>query len=172
MLQAFIEKSVTSAHAEKNSDLTDSMTDGIRRCGEVVPIEMENSKEGQNILLGFARAVATVHQSFVSEIITDNKQSLRKTCEIWGVSAEVCNALIKSMDTNPTLLANGGKWDYSYAIAQCVIDQEIDGIKIRNIPTVTAIRSSCRPDMERHFSDRRMGQLYCREDRSLQKRTN
>ena len=27
MLQAFIDKSVTSAHAEKNSDLTDSMTD-------------------------------------------------------------------------------------------------------------------------------------------------
>ncbi|RQW79447.1 MAG: type I-D CRISPR-associated protein Cas10d/Csc3, partial [Methanothrix sp.] len=87
MLQAFIEKSVTSAHAEKNLDLTDSMTDGIRRCGQVVPIEMECSKEGQNILLGFARAVATVHQSFVSEVITDNKQSLRKTCEIWGVPA-------------------------------------------------------------------------------------
>ncbi len=138
MLQAFIEKSVTSAHAEKNSDLTDSMTDGIRRCGEVVPLEMENSKEGQNILLGFARAVATVHQSFVSEVITGNKQSLRKTCEIWGVPVEVCNALIKSMETDPTYLANGGKWDYSYAIAQCVIDQESDGIKLRNIPTVAA----------------------------------
>lgn len=138
MLLAFIEKSVTSAHAEKNSDLTDSMTEGIKKCSEVVPIEMENSKEGQNILLGFARAVATVHQSFVSEIVADNKQSLRKTCEIWGASAEVCDALIKSMDTNSTLLANGGKWDYSYAIAQCVMNQVIDGVKIRNIPAVTA----------------------------------
>jgi CRISPR-associated protein Csc3 len=115
------------------------MTDGIKKCGDVVPIEMENSKDGQNILLGFSRAVATVHQSFISEIIPDNKQSLQKTCEIWGASPDVCNALIKSMDTNSTLLANGGKWDYSYAIAQCVINQEIDGIKIRNIPTVTAI---------------------------------
>ena len=138
MLQAFIEKSITSAHAEKNSDLTDSMTDGIKRCCDVTSLEMENSKEGQNILLGFARAVATVHQSFVSEIISDNRQSLQKTCEIWGVSAEVCNALAKSMDTDPTLLANGGKWDYSYAIAQFVINQEIDGIKLRNIPTVAA----------------------------------
>ncbi|MHB8120271.1 MAG: type I-D CRISPR-associated protein Cas10d/Csc3 [Methanothrix sp.] len=139
MLRAFIEKSVTSAHAEKSSDLTESMTDGIRRCGEVVPIGMESSKEGQNILLGFARAVATVHQSFISEIISDNKQSLRKTCEIWGVPADVCDALIKSMEIDPTYLANGGKWDYSYAIAQCVIDQKSDGIKLRNLPTVTGI---------------------------------
>jgi CRISPR-associated protein Csc3 len=139
MLRAFIEKSIASAHAEKNSDLTDSITDGIKECGEVTSLQMENSKEGQNILLGFARAVATVHQSFISEIVTDNKQSLRKTCDIWGVPVEVRNTLIKSMDTNPTLLANGGKWDYSYAIAQCVINLEIDGIKIRNIPTVSAI---------------------------------
>jgi CRISPR-associated protein Csc3 len=139
MLQAFIEKSIASAHAEKNSDLTDSMTDGIKKCGEVVSLNMENSKEGLNILLGFARAVATVHQSFISEIISDNRQSLRKSCEIWGVSTEVCNELTKSMDSNPTLLANGGKWDYSYAIAQCVIDQEVNGIKLRNIPAVNAI---------------------------------
>ena len=139
MLQAFIEKSITSAHEEKNSDLTDSMTEGMTRCDEVVPLEMESSKEGQKILLGFARAVATVHQSFISEIVSDNKQSLRKSCEIWGVPAVVCDALIKSMETDPTHLANGGKWDYSYAIAQCVIDQENNGIKLRNIPTVTAI---------------------------------
>ena len=70
------------------------------RCGEVVPLEMESSKEGQKILLGFARAVATVHQSFISEIISDNKQSLKKTCEIWGVPAEICDALLNSMETD------------------------------------------------------------------------
>lgn len=139
MLQAFIEKSISSAHEEKNSDLTESMTDGIKKCGDVTSLEMENSKEGQNILLGFARAVATIHQSFVSEIVKDNKMSLRKTCEIWGVSDDVCNSLIKSMDENSALLANGGKWDYSYAIAQCVIDQKINDIKLRNAPTFKAI---------------------------------
>jgi len=139
MLRAFIEKSITSAHAEKSSDLTESMTDGIRRCGEVASLEMESSKEGQNVLLGFARAVATVHQSFVSEIVQDNKQSLMKTCEIWGVQEDVCKALADSMERDPTYLANGGKWDYSYAIAQCVINQEHDGIKLRNTPTLTAI---------------------------------
>ena len=115
------------------------MTDGITRCGEVVPLEMESSKEGQKILLGFARAVATVHQSFISEIISDNKQSLQKTCEIWGVPAEVCNALLNSMEKDTTYLANGGKWDYSYAIGQYVMDREYNGIKLRNMSASNAI---------------------------------
>jgi CRISPR-associated protein Csc3 len=139
MLQAFIEKSVTSAHVEKASELTDSMTEGIRRCAEVVSLGMEGSKDGQNILLGFARAVATVHQSFISEIINDNEQALRATCNVWDVPDEIGNALIKSMNKNPTYLSNGGKWDYSYAIAQCVIDQEADGVKFRNMSAQTAI---------------------------------
>lgn len=138
MLQAFIDKSITSAHAEKTSELTDSMTEGIRRCGEVVSLGMEDSKDGQNILLGFARAVATVHQSFISEITDDNEKALRATCAIWDVPDEICNGLIKSLKTDPTYLSNGGKWDYSYAIAQCIIDQEIDGIKFRNVPVQAA----------------------------------
>ena len=60
MLRSFIEKSITSAHVEKTTGLTDSMIDGIARCGEVVPLEMESSKEGQKILLGFARAVVSM----------------------------------------------------------------------------------------------------------------
>ncbi|NMC10036.1 MAG: type I-D CRISPR-associated protein Cas10d/Csc3 [Methanothrix sp.] len=139
MLRAFIEKSITSAHAEKSAGLTDSMVEGISRCAEVAPIEIENSKEGQKILLGFARAVATVHQSFMSEMISDNKQSLRKTCEIWGVPAGVCDALIDVMERDPTYLANGGKWEYSYAIAQCVMDRKYGDLKLRNMPPMTAI---------------------------------
>lgn len=139
MLRAFIEKSITSAHAENSAGLTDSMLEGISRCAGVVPIEIENSKEGQKILLGFARAVATVHQSFISEIISDNKKSLRKTCEIWGVPAEVCDALIDVMEKDPTYLANGGKWDYSYAIGQCVMDRKYGDLKLRNMPPMTAI---------------------------------
>lgn len=139
MLRSFIDKSIVSAHVEKNAGLTDSMTDGIARCGEVVPFEMESSKEGQKILLGFARAVATVHQAFISEIISDNKQSLQKTCEIWGVPAEICDALLNSMEKDTTYLANGGKWDYSYAIGQYVMDREYNDIKLRNMPSSKAV---------------------------------
>ena len=139
MLRTFLEKSITSAHAEKSAGLTDSMIDGIIRCGEVVPLEMESSKDGQKILLGFARAVATVHQSFISEIISDNKLSLQKTCDIWGVPEEICSALINSMEKDATYLASGGKWDYSYAIGQYVMDCEYNGIKLRNMPSMNVV---------------------------------
>jgi CRISPR-associated protein Csc3 len=56
-----------------------------------------------------------------------------------GLKEDVSNALANSMEKDPTYLANGGKWDYSYAIAQCVVNQEHDSIKLRNTPTVTAI---------------------------------
>ncbi|MCX6677033.1 MAG: type I-D CRISPR-associated protein Cas10d/Csc3 [Methanothrix sp.] len=139
MLRTFIDKSIISAHAEKNTGLTDSMIDGIKRCSEVVPLEMESSKDGQKILLGFARAVATVHQSFISEIISDNRQSLQKTCEIWDVPAEVSSALLNSMEKDATYLASGGKWDYSYAIAQCVMNCLYDETKLRNMQPLSTI---------------------------------
>ncbi|MCK4651920.1 MAG: type I-D CRISPR-associated protein Cas10d/Csc3 [Methanosarcinales archaeon] len=139
MLRSFIDKSITTARAEKSTGLSESMVNGIRKADEVVPIDLEKLKEGQEILLGFARAVATVHQSFVSEMISDNRQALSKTCELWNVPKDVENALLKAMDENPSYLAKGGKWEYSYAIGQCVMDQEHDGVKLRNMDVPTAI---------------------------------
>jgi len=142
MLRSFIDKSITSAHAEKSTELSESMVDGISKADEVVPINLEKSEEGQKILLGFARAVATVRKSFVSEMISDKRQALLKTCELWNVPEDVMNALLKAMDENPSYLAGkegGGKWDYSYAIGQCVMDHEHKGVKLRNMDVPTTI---------------------------------
>ncbi|MGB9929170.1 MAG: type I-D CRISPR-associated protein Cas10d/Csc3 [Methanosarcina sp.] len=139
MLRAFISKSITSAHSEKNNDLSDSMTNGIRRVQEIVPIKLEASVEGQKILLEFSRAVFSVHKTFVSEMISDNKQALLKTCEIWEVPEDVESSLLKIMDEKPSYLANGGKWEYSYAIGQSVMNQENNGIKLRNMDVPIAI---------------------------------
>lgn len=139
MLRSFIDKSITSAHAEKSTGLSESMFDSISKADVAVPIDLEKSKEGQEILLGFARAVATVHQSFVSEMVSDNRQALSKTCELWNVPDDVKNALLNSMDEDPSYLAKGGKWEYSYAIGQCVLNQECDGVKLRNADVPTAI---------------------------------
>ncbi|KKG11215.1 type I-D CRISPR-associated protein Cas10d/Csc3 [Methanosarcina sp. 2.H.A.1B.4] len=139
MLRAFISKSITSAHSEKRTGLSDSIIEGMNRVDEIVPIELEITSEGQNILLEFSRAVATVHKTFVSNMISDNKQALLKTCEIWKVPDNVKTPLLKIMDKNPSYLANGGKWEYSYAIGQCVMNQECNGIKLRNadVPVAT-----------------------------------
>lgn len=139
MLRSFIDKSITDAHAERSTGLTESIVDGMKRAGEVAQVPLDNSKEGQRILLGFSRAIATVHKSFVSEIISDNKQALRKTCELWGVPEAVRERLVKSMDNDPTLLANGGKWEYSYAIGQVLMDKEINGVKLRNASPIDVI---------------------------------
>ncbi|MFZ2497401.1 type I-D CRISPR-associated protein Cas10d/Csc3 [Methanosarcina sp.] len=139
MLRAFISKAITSSHSEKTTDLSDSITEGIHKVEEIVPIKFEESKDGRKILLEFSRAVASVHKTFVSEMFSDNRQALLKTCEIWEVPEDVKNSLLKTMDEKPSYLANGGKWEYSYAIGQCVINQEYNGVKLRNtdIPAAT-----------------------------------
>jgi hypothetical protein len=43
------------------------------------------------------------------------------------------------MEKDTSYLANGGKWDYSYAIGQYVMDCEYNGIKLRNMPSTSAI---------------------------------
>lgn len=139
MLQSFIDKSITSAHAEKSTGLTEPMVDSIRKVDEVVPIDVEKSEGGQKILVGFSRAVATVRKSFVSEMISDNRRALLKTCELWDVPENVKNALLKVMDDDPSYLAKGGPWNYSYAIGQCVMDQEHDGVKLRNVDDVPTV---------------------------------
>lgn len=139
MLRSFIDTSVTFAHAEGSRKLTDSIIEGIIRADEIVPVELERSEQGQKILVGFARAVATVHQSFISEMISDNKYALSKTCDIWNVPEDVKNALLASMETDPNRLSSGGKWDYAYAIGQCVMDQVHDGVKLRNMGATESI---------------------------------
>lgn len=132
MLRSFIDKSITSAHAETKRKLTDSIIEGIEKADETVLIELEESERGRKILVGFARAVATIHQVFVSGMISDNRVALSKTCELWRVPEGVKNSLLDVMGENPSHLASGGKWDYSYAIGQCVMDQVHDGVKLRN----------------------------------------
>lgn len=139
MLRSFVDTSITFAHAEGGRKLTDSIVEGIKRADEIVSIELERAEQGQKILVGFARAVATVHQSFISEMISDNKDALNKTCDIWSVPEDVKNALFASMETDPNYLASGGKWEYSYAIGQCVMDQVQGGVKLRNMGATESI---------------------------------
>lgn len=139
MIRAFIDASITFAHDDSSRKLTDSIVDGINRADHVVPIELDRSERGQKILVGFARAVATVHQSFISEMIPDNGDALLKTCDIWKVQEDVTTALLGIMKTDPNYLASGGKWEYSYAIGQSVIDQALDGVKLRNVGVLETV---------------------------------
>ena len=139
MIRAFIDASITFAHVESKWKSTDDIIKGISRVDEVVPIELDRTEIGQRILVGFARAVATIHKSFISQMIPDNKEALLKTCDIWKVPEDVTKALLEIMKNDPNHLASGGKWEYSYAIGQSVMDQALDGVKLRNVGVLEAV---------------------------------
>jgi CRISPR-associated protein Csc3 len=147
ILRTYISTPIISGYTDKNKGRkkkqeieeisddekkVDSVTIGINKISKIVPITLEKTDEGRKILIGFARAIATVHKHFIAEMIHDNKQALIKTCDLWKVPDILKNALLQELIKNTSNLTSGGKWDYSYAIAQTVIDLELDGVKLRN----------------------------------------
>jgi len=138
MLRAFLDKSITEAHVEKHSKLSEEMLESFRKVQDAVHIDLEKSATGQRILIEFARGISTIHKSFVAELITDNLKALQKTCEIWNVPEDVRNSLSNIENDMVEDFTSGGKWEYSLAIAQCVMDQKIDGVKVRNLQSSKA----------------------------------
>jgi CRISPR-associated protein Csc3 len=138
MLCAFLDKSLTEAHIEKHSRLSDEMLESFSKVQDAVHIDLEKSATGQRILLEFARGISTIHKSFVAELIPDNFKALQKTCEIWNVPEDLRNCLSNIPESTVKGLTSGGKWEYSLAIAQCVMDQVIDGVKLRNLQSSKA----------------------------------
>ena len=135
VLRALIDKSIVSAHIEKRGGLTEKTIQYIEDVEKAVSIDLEKSEEGRQILVGFARAVATVHKSFISKLIKDDKEALLKSCQLWNVSNDAKEKLVRAREVNHNILggsASGGKWGYSYAIGQYVMNQELSGVKLRN----------------------------------------
>jgi hypothetical protein len=44
------------------------------------------------------------------------------------VPEDVTTALLEIIKKDPSRLASGGKWEYSYAIGQSVMDQALEGL--------------------------------------------
>lgn len=133
MLRAYIEKALTSAHIQKKAELSDEMRTSIRRAMEAAQMDHALSDREERMLVEYARMVNTVQKSFISELIKNKGQALSKSCEIWGVPDDVKKSLLNVTDDVARNLVSGGKWEYAYAIAQCVMDQERDGVKLRNL---------------------------------------
>ncbi len=82
---------------------------------------------------GLARCVNTVKRYFVEPVL-DNKATsndlIRATVSVFGLSEQLGEQLTSLPDETVSSLTSGGKWEYSYAIAQGLLDQYGNGPSI------------------------------------------
>ncbi len=122
VLQAIALKGVTDA--DPSSDPTSSMADSMEALEAYLPFEIERTREP----VGLARFVYTVKRSFVDPVVdatgTDTS-ALVATCEVFDVPETVREGLETAADE--LSLTAGGKWDYSYGIAQSLLNRGLIG---------------------------------------------
>jgi len=120
VLRAVTLKGTTDA--DPSSDPTDSMADSMEALEAHLPFKINRTREP----VGIARLVYTVKRSFVDPVVatTDNDRSeLTAICEVFGVSDAVRDGLETAADE--LSLTAGGKWDYSYGIAQALLNEGV-----------------------------------------------
>lgn len=107
---------------------TDSMTEGIQKVDEVVPIELDDTRQ----LVGSARLVYGIHRTVVPNLDADD-EPFEVTMDLFDVSENVQAALRDVRERDPKHLKSGGKWEYSYAIAQELLDKEFEGVRAKSL---------------------------------------
>jgi len=126
VLQAVVRKAAQDGDTE--DDPTDAMTDGIQKVDQEMPIDLDNARQ----LVATARLVYTIHRTIVPEINSD-RDDFQTTCEIFEINEVVEEALLDVRERDPSLLKSGGKWEYSYAVAQELLDREFAGIPAKDL---------------------------------------
>ncbi len=120
VLQAVALKGATDA--DPSSDPTTAMADSMEALETYLPFNIDRTREP----VGIARLVYTVKRSFVDPVMAttdDDRSELAATCEIFGVSDAVQDGLETAADE--LSLTAGGKWDYSYGIAQALLNEGV-----------------------------------------------
>jgi CRISPR-associated protein Csc3 len=138
MISAFLDRALTSARMQKKSKMSDDMLNSIRRALEAAQLNIEQSDQEKRSLVEYARLINSIHKSFVSKMIKDNKQALLKTCEIWGIPENVTTSLSNVSDELAKEFVSGGKWEYSYAVAQSVMNVDFKGFKLKELSPTDA----------------------------------
>lgn len=126
VLDAMVRKAAQDGDTDDNP--TESMSEGIAKTDAEVPISLDDTRQ----LVGAARLVYGVHRAIVPELDID-KEDIIVTCSLFGVSDAVRDALLETREREPKLLKSGGKWEYSYAIAQELLDHEFDGVTAKDL---------------------------------------
>lgn len=125
-----LDATVRMAAQDGNTDdkPTESMSKGIAKTDEEVPISIDDTRQ----LVGAARLVYGIHRAIVPEL-EENEEDILITCSLFGVSDAVREALLETREREPKLLKSGGKWEYSYAIAQELLNREFDNVAAKDL---------------------------------------
>jgi len=108
---------------------TDSMVSSIQDAGEALGVELYETRQ----LIGVARLVGGVKKTIIPELDVDNE--IRATAEVFGVSDAFLEKLAEIDEETHDELTAGGKFDYSYGIAQELLDREVNDIKAKELST-------------------------------------
>lgn len=127
VLRAMVRKAALDG--DTDDPPTESMSKSIEKVDAEVPIILDDTRQ----LVGAARLVYGVHRTIVPELDTE-EDPLFVTCDLFSVREDVREALVETRDRDASLLKSGGKWEYSYAIGQELLDKEFDGKVAKTLP--------------------------------------
>jgi CRISPR-associated protein Csc3 len=119
MLRATVLKGVTDGSAD--DDPTDSARESMELLEEAIGAEFSLTKQQQ----GAARFINAIKSDFVSPLRLDagGVELIRPTVEAFGFNESLADTLENLSEETHSELVAGGKWDYSYALAQHLLDE-------------------------------------------------
>ncbi|MGB9950808.1 type I-D CRISPR-associated protein Cas10d/Csc3 (plasmid) [Haloarcula marismortui] len=130
MLQAVVRKGITDGDAD--SSATDPATESMELLEDELGAEFEKTEQQY----GLGRFVNTIKSWFVDPLLPSDRTAndlIRATVTAFGFSDELSEELVALSEDTTSELTSGGKWEYSYAIAQALLDRHGTGPVI---PTV------------------------------------
>ena len=131
VVAAIIRKGVADSFGE--GKITASMKKSIEKVSGVVEQELDETRQ----MVAISRIISTIAHTIVPKLTGDNP--LEETCNIFAVSDTLKRTLLGIAATDPKLLTSGGKWEYSYAIANEYLCREVDGILFKNLDGKQAV---------------------------------
>ncbi|MCD4782836.1 MAG: type I-D CRISPR-associated protein Cas10d/Csc3 [Candidatus Eremiobacteraeota bacterium] len=131
IVAATIRKGVADSFGE--GKITPSMKKSIEKVSGVVKQELDETRQ----MVAISRIISTIAHTIVPKATGDNP--LEVTCNIFAVSDTLKRTLLGIAATYPKLLTSGGKWEYSYAIANEYLCREVDGILFKNLDGKQAV---------------------------------
>ncbi len=131
IVAAVIRKGIADSLAEGN--ITSSMEKSMEKVEELIDIKIEKTRQ----IVGISRIISTVAKEIIPKL-TD-KDHLEDVCNLFIVSESLKKTLRNIAPTDSKSLTSGGKWDYSYAIANEYLIREIDGTLFKNLDGKRAV---------------------------------